>query len=213
MSTNPMVFIETAPQPSAPAATRGPILLVDPPEAAAAPSTDPPATAVPWALPAPTTEPTAAPAERHQLEAAFRAPTLALVAAVTLIAGYHWLGVIPASGSRLSSLVFDRAGVLVVAVGIALVTLAVTRPGAHGHRPRHHRLMVLISLVVVTASALLAWLPGAGTRHAVGVCDLVLASAIAGVLIIDERRRRQAESSDRLSSSTAGATDRTLPVS
>jgi hypothetical protein len=73
--------------------------------------------------------------------------------------------------------------------------------------------VVLASLVVVTASVVLAWLPGTGTRHALGVCDLVLASAIAGVLIIDERRRRQAESSDHLSSSTAGATDRAVPVS
>jgi len=205
-----MVFIETVPQPRAPAANRSPDLLVDPPGPEVG-TAGAPSTGGSWTLPVPTAEP--APAGRRELESAFRAPALALVAAVAIIAGYRWLGVIPASGSRLSSLVFDRAGVLVLAVGIALVALAVTRPAAHGRRPWRHRLVVLASLVVVTASVVLAWLPGTGTRHALGVCDLVLASAIAGVLIIDERRRRQAESSDHLSSSTAGATDRAVPVS
>jgi hypothetical protein len=131
---------------------------------------------------------------------------------VAIITGYRWLGVIPASGSRLSSLVFDRTGVIVLAVVMALVALAVTRPAARRRRPCCHRLVVLAGLVVATASVVLAWLPDADTRHALGACDLVLASAIAGVLIIDERRRHQAESSDHLSPSTAGATDCALPV-
>jgi uncharacterized membrane protein YdcZ (DUF606 family) len=131
---------------------------------------------------------------------------------VAIIAGYRWLGVIPASGSRLSSLAFNRTGVLVLAVVIGLVAPAVTRPAAHGRRPWRHRLVVVASLVVVTASVVLAWVPGAATRHALGVCDLMLASTIAGVLMIDERRRRRAESSDPLASCPAGATDRAIPV-
>lgn len=213
MSTNPMVFIETAPQHRAPAEDSGRI-LADPlgpeVERAGPPSTEAPSTSEPWPPPVTTTVPT--PAGRRELESAFRAPTLALVAAVAIIAGYRWLGVIPASGSRLSSLAFDRAGVLVLAVATALVVRAVTRPVTHGRRPWHHRLVVLASLVVVTASVVLAWVPGAATRHALGVCDLMLASAIAGVLIIDERRRRRDESPGHLSASTAGSTDRALPV-
>jgi hypothetical protein len=215
MSTNPMVFIDTAPQPTAPAANPGPVLLVDPPGpevvAVGDPPADAPTTGVPRTLPTTRTE--AAPVGRRELESAFRAPTLAIVAAVAIIAGYRWLGMIPTGSSRLSSLVFDRTGVVILAVVMAVVILAVTRPAAHGRRLWHHRLAVLASLVVMTASVVLAWLPAAGTRHGLGVCDLALASALAGVLVIDERRRRQAESSDRLRSSTAGTTNRSLPVS
>jgi hypothetical protein len=147
----------------------------------------------------------------RQVESVFRAPALALVAVAAIIAGYRWLGVIPSTGSHLSSLAFGRAGVLVMAVADAAVALAVTRPTARGKRPWLHRLVVLTGLVAMTASVVLACLPGAGTRGALGVCDLVLASTIAGALVIDERRRHRAEPAS-LSPSAVGATDRALPV-
>lgn len=56
-----------------------------------------------------------------------------------------------------------------------------------------------------------AWSPGAGTRHALGVCDLVLALTIAGAMVIDERRRQRAGPAS-VSIPAVGATDGALPV-
>jgi hypothetical protein len=211
MSTNPLVFIETAPQTRELVADRAPAVLLDPPgsEVEARPA-GAPAAHTPGPFPIPAID--GARRGGREVESVFRAPALALVAAVAIIAGYRWLGVIPSTGSHLSSLAFGRAGVLVMAVADAAVALAVTRPTSRGRRPWLHRLVVLASLMVVTASVVLAWLPGAGTRHALGVCDLVLASTIAGTLVIDERRRHRAEPTS-LSPSAVGATDRALPVS
>lgn len=204
-----MVFIEIAPQPLELVVDRTPVVLLEPPASevgvrrAGASAADPPV----W-LPRPPIG--AAHPGGRQVESVFRAPALALVAAAAIIAGYRWLGVIPSSGSRASSLVFDRAGGLVLAVVIALVALAVTRPAAHGRtvapsaggagRPHRGDRECRAGLG-----------PGAGIRDALGVCDLVLASVIAVALVIDERSRRQAEHTS-MSPSAAGATDRQLPV-
>ena len=61
-------------------------------------------------------------------------PGMALLAAVSILEGYKWIGAIPASDSRLSALVFGRGGALVFA---ALATVAVCPapgPTRDGHR-------------------------------------------------------------------------------
>ena len=186
-----MVFIETAPQPVNWPPTGHPLVLLEPTRLRGRGRRS---------APRPPHRPGLAPPPPHaarptrvgaRVESVFRAPALALVAAAAIIAGYRWLGVIPSSGSRASSLMFDRAGVLVLAVVMRSVALAVTRPAAHRRATAAPSAGGAGQPGGGGGKRRAGLAPGTGVRHALGVCDLVLASVIAGALVIDERRRRR----------------------
>jgi lysylphosphatidylglycerol synthetase-like protein (DUF2156 family) len=121
-----------------------------------------------------------------------RSPGLALLATVCLLEGYKWIGALPASDSRFSALVFSRPGALVFAVVVTALALGLTRAAGELRRSRPHAAVALASVVVMSASVVLTAATNAATKDAVGLADLVLATALAGALVAGERRQRRA---------------------
>jgi hypothetical protein len=121
-----------------------------------------------------------------------RSPGLALLATVCLLEGYKWIGALPASDSRLSALVFSRPGALVFAILVTGLALGLTRAGGELRRSRPHAAVALASVVVMSASVVLAAATNAATKDVVGLADLVLATALVGALVAGERRLRRA---------------------
>jgi hypothetical protein len=121
-----------------------------------------------------------------------RSPALALLATVCLLEGYKWIGALPASDSHFSALVFSRPGALVFAVLVTALALGLTRTGGELRRWRPHAAVALASVVVMSASVVLAAVTNAATKDAVGLADLVLATALVGALVAAERRQRRA---------------------
>jgi lysylphosphatidylglycerol synthetase-like protein (DUF2156 family) len=121
-----------------------------------------------------------------------RSPGLALLATVCLLEGYKWIGALPASDSHFSALVFSRPGALVFAVLVTALALGLTRAGGELRRSRPDAAVALASVVVMSASVVLAAATDAATKEAVGLADLVLAAALVGALVAGERRLRRA---------------------
>jgi hypothetical protein len=131
-----------------------------------------------------------------------RSPGLALLATVCLLEGYKWIGALPASDSRLSTLVFSRPGALVFAVLVTALALGLTRSGGELRRSRPHAAVALASVVVMSASVVLAATTNAATKDVVGLADLVLATALVGALVAGERRLRRAGKRQSVSADT-----------
>ncbi len=112
----------------------------------------------------------------------FRAPGLAVLATVSLLEAYRWLGVIANGESRLWAATF------------AVVTLpaALALARREGGRPRSalRQLVVLASLATALAAAAVLWNDRGWPSVAVGVADLALALASLGALVDSERTRR-----------------------
>ena len=114
---------------------------------------------------------------------------MALLATVSLLEGYKWIGAIPTSDSRLSVLVFGRGGAAVFAVMATVACLALTRVDRGAHRPVWQRLVLLASLAVMASSIVLLSSTGTVGRDAFGVADLALAAALAGAVIVSQRKQ------------------------
>jgi hypothetical protein len=122
-------------------------------------------------------------------EAVFRSPGLALLAAVSILEGYRWIGVIPVDGSRLSLFVFGRVGAAVFA-GLALASAVALTGAAPRRRTRDQWLVVALASLVVMATCALAAASADWTRYGLGAADLALATASVAALIVVERGRR-----------------------
>jgi hypothetical protein len=158
----------------------------------------------------PTTESPIGPvAERDPV---LSSPGMALLGAVSILEGYRWIGAIPSSDSRLSTLVSSRGGAVAFALLATVAVLVLTRAGEGGRRTRP-QLLVRLATAAVIASSVAVLLAGTGTlaKDAVGVSDLLLASALAGVLIAVERTRR-VRRHGAITSARGGSTDGALPV-
>ena len=126
-------------------------------------------------------------------DSVYRAPALALMAAVSILEGYKWLGIIPADRSPLSTLVFGRAGAAVFAGLIVVAAALLARPGAGPGRATGRRL-VLLSAGAVTVATILFVATGASvTTWLLGAADLALATVVLGTLAAAERSRRRAD--------------------
>lgn len=121
-----------------------------------------------------------------------RSPALALLATVCLLEGYKWIGALPASDSRFSTLVFSRPGALVFALLVTGLALGLTRAGGQLRRSPPQAAVALASVVVMSASVVLTTATSAAAKDAVGLADLVLATALVGALVAGERRQRRA---------------------
>jgi hypothetical protein len=115
---------------------------------------------------------------------------MALVSTIAILQGYTWIGAIPSSDSRLSTLVLGRDGALVFAALATAAVLAFVRADADGHRTLSQRLVLLATATLITSSVVLLVSTGTPARYATGVSDLALASALACMLITGERKRR-----------------------
>jgi hypothetical protein len=201
MLTKSIVFIETGPKPMEQAGEHASVLLLErPPTTAREGAGDlgaerPPrehgdeATARPD-----TTLPT-------DVASALRSPGLALLAAISILEGYRWLGVIPAGGSRGSALSSGRPGAMLFC-GLALpVAVALTRAAGR----RRSATQTLVALAAAGVGAATLWVvvaDGVLARATFGTAAMGLAAAAIGALIASERRKRAAEHSVSSGSST-----------
>jgi hypothetical protein len=156
---------------------------------------------------APDEDRTAGPASEH--EPVLASPGMALFAAFSILEGYRWIGAIPSGNSRLSTLASGGAGAVAFAVLATAAVMLLTR-GGRRRRPLPQRLARLATAAVVASSVALVVSTGTAAKDAVGVSDLLLASALAGVLIAGERRRRAGRAG--ISPAKGGSAHGTLPV-
>ncbi len=117
-----------------------------------------------------------------------RGPGLALLAALSLVEGYRWLGVFP-TGSTGGLHLFGSVGVGVVAVLTPVAAALLTRRREPGQPIRLAGIVMAIAVVVtvVTVGALVTG--GHGWRQAAGVVDIVLAAVAFAAVAIGERSR------------------------
>jgi hypothetical protein len=197
MLTKPMVFIETDQRTTEIPTDDSAVLLLDGPPGRAGARCDRPLRMSVVPLTWPTREPVSADdSSTHRpigLDSVYRAPGLALLAAVSILEGYKWLGVIPGDRSPLSNLVFGRAGAAVL-VALTLIAVALlTRPGSGPPRSAGQRLMLLAAGAVGVATAVFVATDASAASGWLGAADLVLAAIVLGSLVAAERSRRQAE--------------------
>lgn len=180
-------------KPSAPVVTTSPddALLLEPGEAAVALATDRQA-------PPRSGDEGAAGAHRSGTESVTErissSPATGVVAAVAILEGYRWLGVIPGPAPGLSALVFGRAGALIVALSTVAIVWAVRRPRRGGHRSPVERAALGAAWIAVIAASVAAVEGSRATGDTFGVAELVVACLAAATLVLDERRRKRAGS-------------------
>jgi 4-amino-4-deoxy-L-arabinose transferase-like glycosyltransferase len=111
------------------------------------------------------------------------APGLALLAALAILEGYRWIGLITNSGARPWAAAF--AG---VALGVSLVVTRSARPGDADSSPR---IVLVGSLVVVSTTMAVLFTDQRWAAVAVGASDLALATVALGLLLAGERSKRR----------------------
>jgi hypothetical protein len=143
--------------------------------------------------PAPAAENEGPAPEASGMDPVYRAPGLALLAAVSILEGYKWLGVIAGDRSPLSNLVFGRVGAAVFAALILAGAVLLARPGREQRRSPGYRLVVLAATTVAVATVVFVSIPGSATARWLGAADLTLAAVVLGSLVAAERSRRRAD--------------------
>jgi hypothetical protein len=123
-----------------------------------------------------------------------RAPGLAMLAAVFLVEGYRWLGVIHLGASAVSSLVFGTAGLAVAAllVPVAAVVLTATDQARGWFVAGDIVTVVAVAVTVTTCTALVVG--GPVWHYVAGSADLVLVATALGTVLHGERARRRVAS-------------------
>ena len=125
----------------------------------------------------------------------FRGPLLGALAAASILVGYRWIGVIPVSNTGPSSVVFGRPGALVFALLALWLAWAAGRAKgtvSDEHRSRTAWLLVLAATASTLGAAALTLRDVAALRCTFGVSELLLASVVGAVLLVNERRRQRA---------------------
>ena len=115
----------------------------------------------------------------------FRAPGLALLAAVSVLEGYRWIGVIANRASRPWAMAF--------AVVAVVVALALTARDGRRRRTLVQRLVVILAMAVAVATVVVLWNDEGWAEDASGVVDLALASTALVALVAGERSRRRGD--------------------
>jgi hypothetical protein len=173
------------------------VLVLDRPPKSTGARCDRPARVPVVSLSSPTPEPVTAGDGRahraHGLDSVYRAPGLALLAAVSILEGYKWLGVIPGDRSSLSNLVFGRVGAAVFAVLVLTAAALLARAGSEPRRSPSQRLVLLAAGAVAVASVVFVAFHASVATRLLGAADLALASVVLGSLVAAERRRRRAD--------------------
>jgi hypothetical protein len=190
-----MVFIETDHRATRPAAEDRSVLVLDRPPVSTGAWCDGPARVLTLSPPAPA--PLTAderPAQKtYGPDSVYRAPGLALLAAVSILEGYKWLGVIPANRSPLSDLVFGRVGAAASAALILAAAVLLARPDKEQRRSPGQRLVLLAAAAVAVATVAFVSFPGSAAARWLGTADLTLAAVVLGSLVAAERSRRRAD--------------------
>ena len=120
-----------------------------------------------------------------------RAPGLALLAAVFLIEGYRWLGVIHLGTTTVGSFVFGTVGLASVALAAPVAALVLTS-GRHASRWVADDTVTLIAVAVTVATGTVLVVGGPASRAVAGTADLALAASALGAVILGERASQRA---------------------
>jgi hypothetical protein len=174
----------------------GTVIVLDRPRVRAehaGPAVQPGGTATPpireqTARPAPAPVPVVPPVGIGSL---LRGPGLALLAALSLVEGYRWLGVFPGGSTGGGSPAFGTIGVGVVAVLTPVLAAVLTSRREPGQPIRLAGVVVAVALAVtvVTGAALVTG--GHAWREAAGVTDIVLAAVAFAAVAIGEHTRNR----------------------
>jgi hypothetical protein len=108
---------------------------------------------------------------------------VALLAALAILEGYRWIGLMANSGARPWAVAF--AGVAVT------VSLVVTRSARPGNGEPSLRILSVGSGLVVLTTVAVVFTDEHWAAVAVGASDLALASVALGLLLAGERSKRQ----------------------
>jgi hypothetical protein len=126
-----------------------------------------------------------------------RAPGLVLLAAIFVIEGYQWLGVLHLAGTTAGSLVFGTAGLALMALLAPLAVVLLTSGHQKGRVVTEDS--VIVAAVTVTVATGTSIVVGGTAWHAVaGSADLLFAAVALGAVFLGERARRRG--ADTLSS-------------
>ncbi len=135
---------------------------------------------------APTRVPVAPPVGLGSLLAG---PGLALLAAVSLVEGYRWLGVFHAGSTGGGSVLFGTVGVALVALLTPPAAAVLTPRREPGQAVRLAGTVVAVAVAVaVTTVAALAF-GGHGWRQVAGAVDIVLAAVAFAAVAVGEHSR------------------------
>ena len=120
-----------------------------------------------------------------------RAPALAVLAAVFLVEGYRWLGIIHVGTAVVGSLVFGTAGLALVALcaPVAAVVLTSGRPAPGWVEMEDIVVVASVAVTVATGAALVVG--GAAWHDAAGTADLLMAGSALATVFVGERARRR----------------------
>lgn len=121
-----------------------------------------------------------------------RSPGLIMLANVSILEGYRWLGFISSPGGAGPAGILSSRTVTAVLSGLLLSAAAVlTRPGPGMRRSPVPRTVVAAGVMVVITSSLVLLGEGARAGDALGVADLALAVAAIATVVSDGIGRRQ----------------------
>ncbi len=121
-----------------------------------------------------------------------RSPGLVMVANVSILEGYRWLGFISSSsGSGPTGFTSSRLVTVVLAGLLLTAAVVLTRPGPGSRRTTGPSAVVAAGVVVAVTSCLV--LVGTGTHAgtALGISDLALAVAAISTVVSDGIGRRR----------------------
>jgi len=125
-----------------------------------------------------------------------RAPGLILLAAVFLVEGYAWLGVVHVGPSSAGAVLAGSPGRAAVALLAPLAALVLTpRRRDTGWVLEDVVLVAALGATAATGTALVVG--GTAWRDVAGATDLVLAATAFGAVVAAERARRRAASAGR----------------
>jgi peptidoglycan/LPS O-acetylase OafA/YrhL len=113
----------------------------------------------------------------------FVAPALALLAALAILEGYRWIGVIANEGARPWAVAF--------AAGALAVSFVLARSAQPRDRGPSLRIVLAASVLVASSTVVVLFTGERWATGAVGVSDLAMATAALVVLLAGERVKRR----------------------
>jgi hypothetical protein len=136
------------------------------------------------------------------------APLLGALAALSVLGGYTWTGLIPSGGSGLSATAFSRGGALILGGLAAALGVAVLASGL-SRRTAARTVLIAALALSMAATVVVEVVDTPLTRSILGAADLAMALGAGTVLVVVERRARSR--SRRTVSAPGRGVRRTVP--
>ena len=133
-----------------------------------------------------------------------RAPGLAVLAALFLVEGYRWLGIVHGGTTGLGSLLFGTAGLAVVAVLAPVMTAYLGRGRRTNAWVSVEDVVIVVAVAVTVTTSTALVVGGSVWRDVAGTTDLLLAATALGTVVLGERDRRRSLSATAAQMSAVG---------